>query len=121
MVFSVYRSLRFCGLLRVSLTEVLCSRKRKKKKRLLSCLVCALFFFLFFFLLLFLLDKTSFEKTSPFKVTVTFLKKFADTVPALAKAMIWLFNFFLLFYEIFKIQFGDYLCEVLDVQISFGN
>lgn len=80
-----------------------------------------LFFCFFVFLLLFLLDKTSFEKTSPFKVTVTFLKKIADTVPALAKAMIWLFNFFLLFYEIFKIQFGDYLCEVLDVQISFGN
>ena len=55
------------------------------------------------------------------KVAVTFLRKIADTVPALAKAMIWHLKIFLLFYEIFKIQFGDYHCEVLDVQISFGN
>ena len=82
-----------------------------------------LLFLLLLFFRLFLLDKTSFEKTSPFrvKVAVKFLRKIADTVPALAKAVIWHFKFFLLFYEIFKIQFGDYHCEVLDVQISFGN
>ena len=41
------------------------------------------FFFFFFFLFLFPLDKTSFEKTSPFRIkaAVTVLRKIAGPVP----------------------------------------